>query len=318
MTCAGEISFVCSSSSLINKTVNNNNRSDILLQPTQAVYIAFHIGQVISIICIIFGILGNTALIFAIYGSTFCRFPFGLLLLFIAIFDIVRLLSTAFYYLIQGYIIPLNLTTVVIYIAFYRYPKNVTNWLKVFLAIERLIAIKYWIANRYNVNSIISINIQRKKQKRTLYLICILLICSLISQHTNLIPNRYISTYIDPTRLFIIATPNPNFHYGYNGILFTIISYIILDDLLPITTLIILNTILLYKLRHLPLITSEKLAASIWILFLLTIFSIFVTPRSFIIFFNSYGDPKEINNTIISVVFNTFQGSNLSFNFNIS
>jgi len=294
--------------------MNNSNNSDVLLHPTQAVYIAFHIGQVISIICIIFGIPGNLALIFAIYRSTFYRFPFGLLLLFIAIFDIIRLLSTAFYYLIQAHIIPLNVTTVVIYIVFYRYPKNVTNWLKVLLAIERLIAIKYWIANRYNVNSINSTNIQRTKQKRTLYLICILLICTLISQHTNFIPNRYISTYIDPTSLFIIVTPNPNFHYGYNGILYTIISYIILDDLLPITTLIILNTILLYKLRHLPLITSEKLAASIWILFLLTIFSIFVIPRSFIVFVNLYVNPKDINNTIISVVFNTFQGSNLSSN----
>jgi len=172
MSYDGGFSFILPPS-LINQTVNNNDSSNTLLQPTQAVLIAFHIGQVTSIICIIFGILGNTALIFAIYRSSFCRFSYGLLLLFIAIFDMISLISTAFYYLIQAYIIPFNLATMTIYIISYRYPKNVTNWLKVFLAIERLIAIKYSIANRYNVNSINTTKIQRSKQKRTLYLICL-------------------------------------------------------------------------------------------------------------------------------------------------
>jgi len=270
----------------INETVNNNNYSNVLLKPPEAVLIAFYIGQISSILCIIFGIPGNTALIFSIYRSSFYRFPYGLFLLFIAIFDIIRLFSTAFYYLIQGYIIPLNLTTMIIYIVSYRYPKNVTNWLKVLLAIERLITIKYSIANRYNVHSINTTKIQRSKQKQTLYLICLLLICSLISQHPNFISNLYITPRIDPTSLFLVAAPNPNFYYGYdvfNGALFTIISYLILDDLLPITVLIILNTILLYKLRRLPLITSENSRINMDSFFSNSIFNIYCT--TFIYYF---------------------------------
>jgi hypothetical protein len=301
-------SSIVSSLSPNNETVNNG--SDILVTTT-AVHIAFYIGEVISISCIIFGILGNTGLIVAIYRSSFYRFPFGLLLLFIAIFDIVRLISAAIYYLIQAYIIPLNVATMTAYVVLYRYPKNVTNWLKVFLAVERIIAIKNAIANRYNVNSMNSTKIERSKQKRMLYLICLLLICSLISQHPNFIPNRYLSPLIDPNRLLFIFTPNPNFYYGrnvYNSFLFTIISYIILDDAMPIVTLIIFNTILLYKLQHLPLITREKIAASIWILFFLTIFAIFVAPHSFIIFFNLYVDREKVNDTIIGIVFHICQG----------
>ena len=313
MTIYGEeLSLMLSFSARINEIVNNSDISNTLTKPTQAVLITFHIGQIISILCIIFGILGNTALIFAIYRSSFCRFSYGLLLVFIATFDIIRLLSAAFYYLLQGNIITLNLATVTIYIVFYRYTNNATNWLKVFLAIERLIAVKHWISNRYNVNSSTTTKIQRSRQRRILYIILLLLICSLISQHPNLIPSRYTSVYIDPARLLIITTPNRNFYYGrnvYNSVLFTIISYIILDDLLPITALIVLNTILLYKLRHLPLITSQKIAESIWILFFLTMFSIFVAPRSFLIFCNLYIDPKYINDTIISVVFHTCQGN---------
>ena len=299
-----------------NETLVNMNQLDPTLKPTLAVYVAFHIGQAISIICILFGILGNSALVFTIYRSSYSRFPYGLLLLFIALFDIIRLISTIFYYLIQAYIIPFNLATLTVYIALYRYPKNVTNWLKVFLAFERILAIKYWTENRYNVNSINQTKTQRAKQTRILSLIFLLLICSLISQHPNLIPYRFISPRIDPRRLLLVVTPNPKFYYGqyvFNGTLFTIISYIIIDDGLPITALIILNTILLCKLRHLPLIASEKIAASIWILFFLTIFSIFVIPHSFLALFNLYVDPKKVNDTIISVTFHIFQGKNLSF-----
>jgi hypothetical protein len=313
MTSGEEISFLLSSPPLcINETANNTNSSNPLFVTPQAVLIAFHIGQVVSIFCIVFGILGNSALIFSIYRSSYCRFPYGLLLVFISTFDIIRLISTAFYYLIQAYIIPLNLATVTIYITSYRYPKNVTNWLKVFLAVERLFAVKSWIVNRYNVNSTNTTKVQRSKQRRILYFIFLLLTCSLISQHPNFIPIRYISPRIDPARLLILVTPNPNFYYGnqvFNGILFTIISYIILDDLLPIIILLFFNTILLYKLQHLPLITSKKIAESIWILFFLTIFSIFVVPHSFIVFFNLYADQQHVNDTSISVAFHTFEGN---------
>ena len=296
----------------INETLDDRNYSNMPPQTPEAVLIAFHIGQIISILCIVFGILGNVALLFSIYRSSFCRFPYGLFLVFISIFEIIFLLSTAFYYLIQSYIIPLNLVTMIVYIMSYGYSENVVNWLKVFLAIERLITVKYWIRNRYNVNSKNQTKTQRSKQRRILCFIFILLICSLINQHPNLIPNRFLSPQIDPIRLLIVATPNSKFYYGnqvFNGVLFTIISNIILNDLLPIVLLMIFNTILLYKLQRLPLLTSKKLAESIWILFFLTIFSIFILPHSFLTFFNLYFDQKHVNDTFIAVAFHTFQGN---------
>ncbi|CAF3463867.1 unnamed protein product [Rotaria sp. Silwood1] len=301
---------------VLNQTTKNNDFNPLnnSIDPTEAVLIAFHIGRIISFLCIIFGILGNFALILIIFRSSFCYFSYGLILLFISTFDIIRLISTIFYYLLQANIIPLKLSTLTIYITLYRYPKIVTNWLKVFLAIERFIAIKYWVEHHYNINSNNAKRIHRSRQRKILLLILIFLSCCLISQHPNLIPYRFISTYIHPTRLLIIATPNPHFYYGcyvFNGFLYTLISYVILDDVLPIITLIIFNTILLYELRHLPTLTSKKLAESILILFFLTIFSIFVVPRSFLIIFNLYVDQTYINDTIISVVFHTCQGLEL-------
>ncbi|UJR15823.1 hypothetical protein I4U23_002752 [Adineta vaga] len=296
----------------VNQTmIDTNYSSDIILKPTPAILIGFHLGQSISILCILFGTLGNATLLLVIYRSSFCRFPYGLFLTFIAIFDIVRLFSVAVYYLFQADIIPVNTITSTIYIVFYRYTKNVTNWLKVFLAIERIITIKYWITNRYNVHSKNTTNTQRIKQRRIFYLILLLLICALISQHPNFIPNRYAYTYIDPVRLFLVNIPNSKFYYGpnvYNGILYIILSYILIDDVLPITTLLICNMILFYKLRRLPLIASRKIVESIWILFFLTIFSIFIVPRSFIILWNIYMNSQYINDTIISVITHTLQG----------
>jgi len=272
----------------------------------QSVYIVFLFGEIISIICILFGILGNSALILTIYRSTFYSLPFGLLLLFIALFDIIRLCSTIFYYLLLTSLVPLNMLTLTIYINFYRYPKNITNWLKVFLAFERILTIKSWLINRYSINKQ-----QRRKHKRTLISIFILLICSLISQHPNLISARFHSPRVDTNTLVLNAIPNEDYSYGqikYNGIWFTIISFIILDDLLPVTLLIILNTILLFKLRRLPLLANEKMAGTLWVLFILTIFSIFVAPRSIITCLNLYFDPNGMNNTVLSIVYHVFQG----------
>ncbi|CAF2467688.1 unnamed protein product [Rotaria sp. Silwood2] len=301
---------------VLNETIKKNdcNRLNCSVGPTEAVLIAFNIGRIISLLCVIFGILGNIALILIIFRSSFCYFSYGLIILFISTFDIIRLISTIVYYLIQANIIPLKLSTLTIYITLYRYPKIVTNWLKVFLSIERVLAVKYWIAHRYNINSNNAKRIHRSRQRKVLLLILILLLCCLISQHPNLIPYRFISTRIHPSRLLIIATQNLHFYYGnyvFNGFLYTLISYVILDDVLPIITLIISNTILLYELRRLPTLTSKKLAESIFILFFLTIFSIFVVPRSFLVIFNLYVDQKDINDTIISVVFHTCQGLEL-------
>ncbi|CAM4941141.1 unnamed protein product [Rotaria socialis] len=253
---------------LHNETTKTNecNRFNYSIGPTEAVLIAFHIGRIISIVCITFGSLGNITLIFAICHTSFYHFPYGLLLLFISTFDIIRLISTAFYYLMQSNTIPLKLSTITIYITLSRYSKIVTNWLKVILAVERLIAVKYWIARRYNVNSNNSKRIHRLRQRKLLLLILILLFCSLISQHPNLLPKRFISTCICPSRLLVINTPNPYLYYlnkAFNEFLFTIISYVIFDNVLPIMILIIFNTILLYELKRLPPTTRSVVAISI-------------------------------------------------------
>ncbi|CAF3287240.1 unnamed protein product [Rotaria socialis] len=301
---------------LHNETTKTNecNRFNYSIGPTEAVLIAFHIGRIISIVCITFGSLGNITLIFAICHTSFYHFPYGLLLLFISTFDIIRLISTAFYYLMQSNTIPLKLSTITIYITLSRYSKIVTNWLKVILAVERLIAVKYWIARRYNVNSNNSKRIHRLRQRKLLLLILILLFCSLISQHPNLLPKRFISTCICPSRLLVINTPNPYLYYlnkAFNEFLFTIISYVIFDNVLPIMILIIFNTILLYELKRLPPTTSKKLAESILILFFLTIFSMLVLPRSVFVIFNLYTSSNIIKNIILAVIFHIFQGLEL-------
>ncbi|CAF3808261.1 unnamed protein product [Rotaria magnacalcarata] len=251
---------------LHNETTKTNecNRFNYSIGPTEVVLIAFHIGRTISIVCITFGFLGTVTLIFTICHTSFYYLPYGLLLLFISTFDMIRLISTTFYYLMQSNIIPLNLSTITIYITLSRCSKIVTNWLKVILAVERLISVKYWIAHRYNVNSKNSKRIHRLHQRKLLLLILILLSCSLISQHPNLLPKRFISTCICPSRLLVINTPNPHFYFYYlnkafNEFLFTIISYVILDNVLPIVILIIFNSILVYELKRLPPKTSLEL-----------------------------------------------------------
>jgi len=289
-----------------------SNCTNQIAYPSKSVLIAFHIGRVISVLCILFGIVGNSILILTICRSSFIHLPNGIILIFLSTFDIIRLLATCFYYLIQAKFIPLTLQTSAIYVSVYRYSKNLSNWLKVFLVIDRLLTIKHWIKTRYNIHSNNAQIFNRLQQRKLLLLIFLLLCSTLISQHPNFLPQRFITTYIDPNRLLIVNIPNQNFHYGrypFNGMLFTIITYIIIDDFMPITILIIGNTILLYELRNLPKLTSRKLSESITILFFLTIVSIFILPRSVLIVFNLYSNSQDINSIVLAVVFHSVQGN---------
>jgi hypothetical protein len=65
----------------------------------------------------------------------------------------MRLISTVFYYFLFADIIPLNMANLTIYVAWFRYPKNVTNWLKVYLTIERLVTVSHAMIHRYNIRS---------------------------------------------------------------------------------------------------------------------------------------------------------------------
>ena len=309
-------SLLTVNSKLFSNGTLNNTFADHL-HPTLLVLIAFHLGRVVSLSSVVLGILGNTLLMVIIYRSSLFHFSYGFILLFISIFDILRLLSIVSYYLLHAHLVPMNLATLTLYIAWYRYPKIVTNWLKVFLAVERLLAVKYWLAYRYNIYSNDAKRVNRLRQRKLLLAIICFLFAGLISQHPNFLSHRFRSTYISATRLLIVSVPNPEFYYGrqpFNGVLFTIISYILLDDLLPILSMMICNSILIYELRHLPPRTSRKLVESIYVLFLLTIFSLFVTPRSFIVVFNLYVNPKYIDDTVISVAFHSFQGKTAARN----
>ena len=310
MTFQDRESLLTASSKFFSNETQNNSSANTL-HPTLGVLIAFHLGQVISLSSVVLGILGNTLLIIILYRSSLWHFAYSLIILFISIFDILRLLSIVFYYLLHANLVPVNLFTATVYVVWSRYPKVVTNWLKVVLAVERLLAVKYWLAHRYNVHSNDAKRVNRLRRRKLLVFISCFLLASLISQHPNFVFKRFLSARISATRLLIVSVPNPNFYYGhqpFNGELFTIISYILLDDLLPIFSMMICNSVLIYELRHLPPRTSGKLVESIYVLFLLTIFSLFVAPRSFIIVFNLYVNPRYINDTVISVAFHSFQG----------
>src|ERR1700722_17542084 len=76
-----------------NDTIISNISLTFSDEPTYAVIIGFQIGRILSLLCVIFGILGNTLLLAVIYRSAFYNLSYGLLITFIAIFDIIRLIS---------------------------------------------------------------------------------------------------------------------------------------------------------------------------------------------------------------------------------
>ena len=119
------------------------------------------------------------------------------------------------------------------------------------------------------------------------------------NQHPNLLGHHFFSPRIDRTRSIMTAKVNPAFYYGhlllYDGRLYVIINDILLDDLLPVTLMIVLNVYLFYWLRGLSVMTSRKLSESIWILFFLTIFSVFVAPQSFFFLFYLYIEVRQLD-----------------------
>ena len=93
--------------------------------------IVFETVRILSSICSVLGILGNIALIYIISNTSFRHVSYGLLIVIIAFFDSIRLLSAVYYYLLFANVIPINLITGTIYIALDRYPIFVVNWCKV-------------------------------------------------------------------------------------------------------------------------------------------------------------------------------------------
>jgi len=110
-----------------NKT--NNNEEEIFVN--YQLLITFECVRTLSSICSVLGILGNISLICVIVNTSFRHVSYGLLIITIAFFDCIRLLSSIYYYLLFSNIIKINLLRVIIYICLDRYPVFVINWCKV-------------------------------------------------------------------------------------------------------------------------------------------------------------------------------------------
>lgn len=168
-------------------------------------------------------------------------------------------------------------------------------WLKVLLAIERLLTVRYW---EHHTHLDWRSKHKRKQHRGFTYAIVFVLLAALISQHPNLLFKRYRSIQINYKRLMIIKTQNKNFFYGYhrfNSTLFTIISYLLLDTTVPIASVLVVNCFLLREIRKLPISLQIKVKESIGILFFLTFLSITMIPRALIGFYNYY---SSNNNSI--------------------
>ena len=161
------------------------------------------------------------------------------------------------------------------------------------MAIERLVTVRYW--ERHTQTD------WRSKRKRILhrrftYATVFIFLAGLISQHPNILIQRYKSIHINYKRLMMIMKPNEKCFYGYhqfNSSLFDIISFLILDTTMPIVFILILNIFLLREIKKLPLSLQIKVKESIGILFFLTFLSSAIIPRAFIVFYKYHSFDNE-------------------------
>jgi len=108
--------------------VNMNKTSD---ERSSSLLIVFEIVRICSSICSVLGVLGNLSLIYIISKTSFRHVSYGLLIVVIALFDSIRLLSSIFYYLLFANLIQINILTETIYVFMDRYSIFVINWCKV-------------------------------------------------------------------------------------------------------------------------------------------------------------------------------------------
>jgi hypothetical protein len=112
---------------------NHSLHSQEYLSSGYALLIAFETVRIMASVCSVLGVLGNVALICVIAKTSFRHVSYGLLIVVIALFDSVRLLSAIYYYLLFANVVPINTITETIYIVIDRYPIFVVNWCKVSL-----------------------------------------------------------------------------------------------------------------------------------------------------------------------------------------
>jgi hypothetical protein len=282
-----------------NKSVNNEEE----LFVGYFLLIIFETVRISSSIFSVLGVLGNIALIYVICNTSFRHVSYGLLIIIIAFFDSIRLLSSIFYYLLFSNVIPINSLTETIYVFIDRYPIFIVNWCKVrinisnknkkvfskvLMSIERFLTVRYW--ERHTHLDWRSKH-KRKQHRHFTYSIIFILVSGLISQHPNFVLRRYQTVYINYKSLMLIKIQDKTFYYGYyhfNGAIFTIMSYLILDTTMPVLSVLFVNILLLREIKKLPLSLQVKVKESIGILFFLTALSIAILPRAFIAFYSYY------------------------------
>ncbi|UJR38623.1 hypothetical protein I4U23_031289 [Adineta vaga] len=272
--------FLNKEDSFLNKSQYNSTRRN----ENESLLIIFEIIRIFSSVCCVLGILGNLALIYIIYKTSFRHVSYGLLIGTISFFDCIRLFSSIFYYFLFSNLISLNLLTKFIYIATDRYPVFVVNWCKVLMSIERLLTVRYW---EHHTHLDWRSKHKRKQHRQFTFSIFLILIIGLLSQYPNYLNKRYKSFEINYNYLLLIIKTNENYSLNFiriNEKYFRIISYLILDTSLPILSILIINLFLLKEIRRLPLSLQVKVKESIGILFFLTILSIAILPRAFLSF----------------------------------
>ena len=283
---------------LLNKSVNNDNEYS-----GYSLLIIFETVRICSCIFSVLGILGNIALIYVISKTSFRHVSYGLLIIIVALFDSIRLLSSIYYYLLFANVIPLNILSETIYIIMDRYSIFVVNWCKVLMSIERLLTVRYW---EHHTHLDWRSKHKKKQHRQFTCAILFILISGLIIQHPNIILRRHQSGYINYKILMLIQKTDHKFYYGYfyfNNILFTIMSYLLFDTTMPLMFVLIVNILLLREIKKLPLSLQVKVKESIGILFFVTILSIAILPRAFISFYSMNSSNQTYDYLKIFIIF---------------
>ena len=156
------------------------------------------------------------------------------------------------------------------------------------MSIERLLTVRYW---KHHTRLDWRSKHKRKQQRQFICSILFIFLAGIISQHPNYLNQCYESFHIDYKHLMFVIKRKGNILYGYyqfNEIIFTIISYLILDTTMPLFFVLFINILLLREVRKLPLALQLKVKESIGILFFLTALSIAILPRVFIAFYTYY------------------------------
>ena len=93
--------------------------------------LVFEIIRYLTSFVSVLGLCGNIALIVIIAKTSFRHVSYGLLIIIIALFDSLRLISGIYYYLLFANVIRINLFNQMIFLSLDRYPVFVVNWCKV-------------------------------------------------------------------------------------------------------------------------------------------------------------------------------------------